>query len=267
MRRAAVGETLAMEPSPSDPSQPQPFSQPSSQPFSQPLPQPLPPEPTPPLRHGPSGPVSSPAHPGGWAAVGGFAYGVLGIVIGTGVTVAAVATGAALSAGKLAIQNLDTEVSAADLLILDRGIDALVPPMLTLGLGTLLLGVAATVAGVGVLRRSERARAALVGVLAASAVAAVAWCVYSIAVYAAAVHAWVEEYEEASSRLGLQADVGAAFGGGTSSGFSDACTAGIHLVVIAGLIVALRSASAGAWCGASAAPLSKQALERARLPR
>lgn len=234
-------------------------------PFDPPPAPPLPPEPPPPRPYGAGAGTTS--HPGGWAAVGVFAYGMLGVVIGTGVVVASVVTGAGLGAAKLALQNSEADASAADLAIIDRGTEVLVPPMLALGLITLVVCGAVTIAGIGVLRRSERARTTCLLLLAASAVAAIGWCVYSISTYSPAVYAWVREYQEVSARIGIDSGLGRTFDEGAASASSDACTAGVHLLVIAGLAVALRSASARAWCGASAAPNSKQALERSRLPR
>lgn len=241
--------------------EPSPFDQPPPPPASPPLP----PEPPPPQRYGAG--AATPSHPGGWAAVAGFSYGVVGTVFATTLIVTAVSVNAALGAAEMALQNVDVEASEADLAILDRGGETIAFPLLALGMVSLAIGLAATLAGAGVLRRSERARVALLAVLAASAVACVGWCVYSITSYTAAVQTWAREYQEASGRLGIDADLGQAFEEGASSAFSDACTAGVHLLVIAGLVAALRSASARAWCGASDAPLSKQALERSRLPR
>lgn len=238
--------------------EPSPFEPP-------PPPAPLPPEPEPPRPYG-AAPAST-SHPGGWAAVSAFTYGVVGLGFATALLVAGVAASAALRAGKLALQNSGADVSAADAAVLDRGVDVLTPPLLVYGLVVLALGIAATAAGIGMLRRSEQARRALLVVLGVSAVASVAWCVYSIAVYADAVRGWVAEYHDVSARLGLGGGLGSAFDDGAGSAFSDSCTAGLHLLVIAAVAAGLRSSHARAWCGASAAPMSKQALERARLPR
>ncbi len=226
---------------------------------------PLPPEPAPPRPYG-AAPAST-SHPGGWAAVSAFTYGVVGLGFATALLVAGVAASAALHAGKLAIQNSGADVSAADAAVLDRGIGVLTPPLLVYGVVVLALGIAATAAGIGMLRRSERARRVLLVVLGVSAVASVAWCVYSIAVYADAVRGWVVEYHEVSARLGLGGDLGSAFDDGAGSAFSDSCAAGLHLLVISAVAAGLRSSHARAWCGSSAEPTSKQPLEPARPPR